>query len=184
VSIRDEEWVPALTDQEVVGYIQEEVGDEGMAMAKFLQEHPHISGVDVLETFKERKASEVRKVLYRLMEAHVAQYEKDTDAKGWETFYWDLDLMEIKHILRRRWADELLHLRQQLRFEEDHQFYSCDEQHRRITFEDAVDLNFNCPVCRKAMNPVRTAEVRKALMARIAELEPHFPQHAAPTVSA
>src|SRR5438874_886611 len=72
VSIRDVDWSPSLTDQEVVGYIQDEVGDEGMAMAKYLLEHPHISGVDILETFKERKASEVRKVLYRLMEAHVA----------------------------------------------------------------------------------------------------------------
>lgn len=176
MSVRDDDWEPSLTDPEVVGYIQEEVGDDGMEMARYLQEHPHISGVDVLEAFKERKASEVRKVLYRLMEAHAAQYEKDTDAKGWETFYWDLDLMEIKHILRRRWADELLHLRQQLRFEEDHQFYSCADQHRRITFEDAVDLNFQCPVCRAPMNPVRTADVRKALRDRIAELEPHFPE--------
>ena len=46
-------------------------------MAKFLQYHPHISGVDVLEAFKERKASEVRKVLYRLMESHVALYENN-----------------------------------------------------------------------------------------------------------
>ena len=175
MSVRDGDWSPALTDQEVVGYIQDEVGDEGMAMAKYLQEHPHISGVDILETFKDRKASEVRKVLYRLMEAHVAQYEKDTDAKGWETFYWDLDLMEIKHILRRRWADELMHLRQQLKFEEDHQFYSCPEQHRRITFEDAMDIEFQCPVCHAPMEPVRTGEVRKALEKRIRELEPHFP---------
>jgi transcription initiation factor TFIIE subunit alpha len=176
VSVRDEAWQPSLTDPEVRNYIEEEVGEEGMAMAKFLQEHPHISGVDLLEAFKDRKASDIRKVLYRLMEAHVAQYQKDTDAKGWETFYWDIDLMEIKHILRRRWADELLHLNQQLRFEQDHQFYACPSQHRRIVFEDAMDIQFQCPVCHSAMEPVRTAEVRKALLQRVAELEPHFPK--------
>jgi len=173
--MRGPEWQPGLEDPEIKAYLLDEVGEEGMAMAKYLEEHPHVSGVDLLESFKEQKPSAVRKVLYRMMEAHVAQYEKDTDSKGWETFYWDLDLNEVKHILRRRWADELLHLRQQLKFEEDHQFYACAAQHRRILFEDAMDMQFQCPVCHEAMNQVRTGDVRKALQARIAELEPHFP---------
>ena len=36
-------------------------------------------GVDLLESFKEQKPSAVRKVLYRMMEAHVAEYEKDKE---------------------------------------------------------------------------------------------------------
>ena len=173
-AMRTADWTPALEDPEIEAYILEEVGEEGMPMCKYLRDHPHVSGVDLLESFKEQKPSAVRKILYRMMEAHVAEYEKDTDSKGWETFYWDLDLNEVKHILRRRWADELLHLRQQLKFEEDHQFYSCPEQHRRILFEDAMDINFNCPGCGKPMQPVRTGDVRKALEKRMAELEPFF----------
>ena len=173
--IRDQDWKPTLQDPEIRQYILEEAGEEGLEMAQFLQDHPHISGVDILEQFKERKASAVRKVLYRLMEAHAAEYAKDTDAKGWETFTWDLDLNEIKFILRRRWADELLHIRQQLRFEQDHQFYACPDQHRRMVFEDAMDLQFLCPVCQVAMQPVRTGDVRRALEKRLHELEPHFP---------
>lgn len=172
--MRGADWVPALEDPEIEAYIRDEVGDEGLAMARYLREHPHVSGVDLLESYKEQKPSAVRKILYRMMEAHVAEYEKDTDSKGWETFYWDLDLNEVKHILRRRWADELLHLRQQLKFEEDHQFYSCPEQHRRILFEDAMDIDFLCPGCSKPMQPVRTGDVRKALEKRITELEPFF----------
>lgn len=175
VSVRDDDWAPTLEDPEVQQYIMEEVGEEGLGMATYLRDHPGVSGVDIVETFKEQKPSAVRKVLYRLMEAHAAEYAKDTDAKGWETFTWDLDLNEIKYILRRRWADELLHLRQQLKFEVDHQFYGCKEQHRRILFEDAMDIQFQCPVCHKPMEPVRTGEVRKALEKRIRELEPHFP---------
>lgn len=177
--MRDDDWTPRLEDPEVQAYILEEVGEEGLAMARYLLEHPRVSGVDILEHHKEQKASAVRKVLYRMMEAHVAEYDKDTDSKGWETFYWDLDLNEVKFILRRRWADELLHLRKQLRFEEDHQFYSCKAQHRRITFEDALDMNFHCPSCNEAMDLVRTGDVKKALQGRIAELAPHFPATAA-----
>jgi transcription initiation factor TFIIE subunit alpha len=178
LSIRKNDWQPTLEDAEVRQYILDESGEEGLEMAKYLREHPHVSGVDLLETFKERKPSAVRKVLYRMMEAHFAEYDKDTDSKGWETFFWDLDLNEVKYILRRRWADELLHLRKQLRFEEDHQFYACPHQHRRILFEDAMDIQFHCPVCQEPMQPVRTADVRKALQQRISELEPYFPEGA------
>ncbi|HLF15932.1 MAG TPA: hypothetical protein VI796_00655 [Candidatus Thermoplasmatota archaeon] len=175
MAIRDDDWKPTLDDPEVQHYLLEEVGEEAMEMARHLQGHPHVSGVDILESFKERKPSAVRKVLYRMMEAHAAEYEKDTDGKGWETFYWDLDLNEIKHILRRRWADELLHLHNQLKFEADHQFYACPHQHRRMPFEDAMDLDFLCPVCREAMAPVRNRDVRQQLQERIDELAPHFP---------
>jgi transcription initiation factor TFIIE subunit alpha len=174
VAIRNDDWKPTLDEDEVRTYILEEVGEEGLVMAKYLQEHPHVSGVDILESFKEQKPSAVRKTLYRMMEAHVAEYEKDTDSKGWETFWWDLDLNEIKHILRRRWADELVNLRKQLKFEADHQFYACKGQHRRIVFDDALDLDFKCPVCQEPMEAVRTNTVQKALQERIDELAPHF----------
>ena len=175
MSIRPDNWVPTLDDPEVRQYILDEVGEEGLTMAKYLQDHPRVSGETILEDHKEQKPSAVRKVLYRMMEAHAAEYDKDTDSKGWETFYWDLDLNEIKVILRRRWADELKHLRGQVKFEEDHQFYACKHQHRRILFDDAVDMNFSCPVCQEAMDAVRTNEVRAALQKRIDELAPHFP---------
>ena len=174
MAIRPEDWNPRLEDPEVEQYILDEVGPEGLEMAAYLRDAQPVKGEDILERFKERKASDVRKVLYRMMEAHCAEYEKDTDSKGWETFVWRLDLMEIKYILRRRWADELENLRKQLKFEQDHQFYACPSQHRRIMFEDAFDLQFQCPVCHEPMAPVQTNAVQKALQQRIDELEPFF----------
>lgn len=175
LTVRDTDWMPTLNDPEVIQYLQEEVGDEGLEMARFLQDHPRVSGVEIQEHFSDRKPSAVRKVLYKMMEAHAAEYDKDTDAKGWETFFWDLDLMEIKLILRRRWADELLSLKKQLKFEEDHQFYACTKQHRRIMFEDAMEIGFKCPVCQEGMELVRNNQVIDAIKARVAELAVHFP---------
>jgi transcription initiation factor TFIIE subunit alpha len=181
VAVREEEWVPALEDPEVRTYILDEVGPEGLEMAAYLREHPGISGVDILEHHKAQKASQVRRTLYRMMEAHAAEYEKETDSKGWETFLWHLDLMEIKYILRRRWADEIRNLRRQIKFERDHEFYACKSQHRRMLFEDALDLQFLCPVCHEAMQPVKTKDVQRALQERLDELEPYFPEENALT---
>ncbi|MHB8633479.1 MAG: transcription factor [Thermoplasmatota archaeon] len=177
--VRDDEWIPALNDPEVRTYILDEVGTEGLEMALYLQEHPGVSGVDILEHFKDQKPSQVRRTLYRMMEGHAAEYEKETDSKGWETFLWHLDLMEIKYILRRRWADEARNLRRQIKFERDHEFFSCKLQHRRMVFEDAMDLQFLCPVCHEAMQPVRTKEVQRALQERLDELAPYFQEELA-----
>ncbi len=163
MTIRGADWKPTLTDTEVQTYLFDEVGEEGLEMAEYLLEKSPVSGVDILEDFEDRKPSDVRKVLYRMMEAHAAEYEKETDKSGWETFIWSLDLPEIGLILRRRWADELLHLRKQLKFEQDHEFYACPSLHRRIVFEDAMDVDFHCPVCHEPMQPVENDDVIAAL---------------------
>lgn len=174
MSVRGADWKPQLTDPEVQAYLFDEVGEEALEMAEFLQEHNPISGVDIVEHFEDRKPSDVRKVLYRMMEAHAAEYEKETDASGWETFIWNLDLPEIGLILRRRWADELLHLRKQIQFENDHEFYACPSSHRRIIFEDAMDIDFQCPVCQEPMQPVANEDIVAALQERVDELAPAF----------
>ena len=171
---RKDDWVPEIADPEVQKYIFEEAGEEGLEMAQFISENEPIGGVDVLESFPDRKPSAVRKVLYRLMEARVAEYEKDTDAKGWETFVWRMTLNEVKYVLRRRWQDEMDHLQTQLRFEQDHEFYVCHQLHRRMVFEDALEVGFHCPVCGELMEPVDTAPVEEALRDRMAALAPRF----------
>ena len=174
MSIRTKQWKPSLDDPEVQSYLFDEVGEEGLEMATYLAEAAPITGVEILEHFEDRKPSDVRKVLYRMMEAHAAEYEKETDTSGWETFHWKLDLPEIGLILRRRWADGLDHLKVQRKFEEDHQFYACKALHRRIVFEDAMDIDFHCPVCQEPMEPVDNADVIAALQERIDELAPAF----------
>lgn len=175
MTIRGPDWKPQLSDPEVQTYLFDEVGEEALEMAQFLAEHNPISGVDIVEHYEERKPSEVRKVLYRMMEAHAAEYEKETDSSGWETFIWNLDLPEIGLILRRRWKDELAHLRKQIQFEQDHEFYACAKLHRRIIFEDAMDIDFHCPVCEEAMQPVDNSDIIAKMQERVDELAPAFP---------
>ncbi len=171
MNIRGETWEPTLDDPEIQEYILAEVEEDGMAMAMYIAEHEPISGVEILEAHEDQKGSAVRKVLYRLMEAHVAEYEKDTDAKGWETFVWRLTLNEIKYTLVRRWRDELQYINKQLQFERDHEFYAGKSGARRMMFEDAMEVGFMCPVTGEPMEPVDNSEIVEQLEARKAVLE-------------
>lgn len=170
--MRPEDWEPKFEDPEIQAYLEEAAGPDGVELFKFILDNEPISGVDILEAYGDERPSSVRKLLYKLMEAHALEYHKDTDKKGWETFTWQTDLPEIKLIHQRRWVDELAHLKKQMQFEVTHEFYSCPHLHRRIMFEDAVDIGFHCPVCEEPMNPVKNEEIVQELEARIRELEP------------
>lgn len=170
--MRGEDWEPRFEDPEIQAYLEEAAGPEGVTLFKFILDAEPISGVDILEAHDDQPPSQVRKLLYRLMEAHALEYHKDTDTKGWETFTWQTDLPEIKLIHLRRWQDELRNLERQLRFEKDHQFYTCPSRHRRIVFEDALDIDFHCPVCTEPMDVTDNADVIAALEERVGELRP------------
>ncbi len=153
-------------------YIEEEVGEGGMAMAKYLEASEPIGSVEILEEHDDVKPAEVRKVLYRLMDAHVAEYEKDTDAKGWETFTWHMTLDNVKHVLMTRWAERRLELEKAIKFEHGHEFYACPEGHARQPFEDAIENGFHCPQCNAAMQPHDNAEIIAAMEAELESLVP------------
>jgi transcription initiation factor TFIIE subunit alpha len=174
--VRSQDWEPRFKDKEIQQYLIEEAGEDSLPVFEYILKNEPISGVDILEAFGDAKPSEVRKKLYRLMQAHALEYHKDTDTKGWETFEWRTDLPELKLIHIRRWQDELRHLRKQLQFEKDHEFYACPHRHRRIIFEDAMDLEFHCPVCSEPMEPIDNQDVLAALQERIDEIVAALPE--------
>jgi transcription factor E len=170
--VRGLDWKPTLEDAEVQFYLRELVGEEGLELFKFIQDNEPLTGVDILDAHPEVKPSAVRKLLYKMMEGHALEYGKETDSKGWETFHWATDLPEIGLIHVRRWQEEARSVQRQLKFELDHEFYGCAEVHRRMMFEDAVDLEFNCPTCTDQMNPVENKGIISSLEGRLAELQP------------
>lgn len=164
------EWNPTIGDPIVQEYIRERVGEEGLQVAALIGEKEPVQGVEILETIKD-KPSNIRKVLYRLEDARVAEYQKDTDKTGWETFIWHLTLHEVKHQINKERQKLLRDLRNQLQVEKENSFYICEEGHQRTIFEEAVGLEFKCPECGNAMNFVDNKERIRDLEAAIKDLE-------------
>lgn len=170
--VRGLDWEPKADDPEVEAYLLKLAGEPGLELFKYIMAHEPLTGVDILEGHPETKPSEVRKLLYKLMEGHALEYGKETDTKGWETFHWATDLPEIGLVHKRLWQEEARSVERQLKFEQSHEFYGCPDLHRRMMFEDAIDLDFHCPTCQAQMNPVDNKGIIESLETRLRELQP------------
>lgn len=126
-----------ITDEEITENIKERISE---------------SGVDYEPDDEEiLKLNTVRKTLYKLYSAKLAQFRRIRDkSTGWFIYYWwhEFDLLEEillekKNLLQRKLRDRLDH-------EEQNYFFLCqDPDHSKIKyrFEEAFDLNFRCPEC-------------------------------------
>jgi transcription initiation factor TFIIE subunit alpha len=160
------DWNPTLKDPIIIEYIRERVGEEGLVVAELIEKRQPVQGVEILETIQD-KPSNVRKTLYKLEDARVAEYQKDTDKSGWETFLWRLTLHEVKHQINKERKRMLANLEEQVQIERENSFYICPDNHERTIFDRALKLEFKCPDCGQAMNFVdnrdRLRELEEAI---------------------
>jgi transcription initiation factor TFIIE subunit alpha len=95
----------------------------------------------------------VRKVLYRLHENHLASYRRTRDNNtGWFVYFWKLNPEKISDLVRDRKRLALRKLKERLSYEKDHIFFHCgNEQCPRCTFDEAVELSFQCSTCKRPL---------------------------------
>lgn len=165
-----QDWVPTLEDPIIRAYIMDQAGELGLVIAELIRDHQPILGVDLTELVED-KPSTVRKAMYRLEEARVAEYEKDTDKSGWETFTWKLTLNEVKYLINQQHKAALAHLEDRLAFESQTEFYQCQNEHPRVDFEASMEINFKCPVCEEPMNSVDNSDNIERLVREIHEIK-------------
>lgn len=164
------DWNPELQDTVIREYIIEQAGELGLHLAELIREHQPILGVDLVELVDD-KPSTVRKAMYRLEEARVAEYEKDTDKSGWETFTWRLTLNEVKYLINIQRKEAIAHLENRLQFESGTEFYQCPNEHPRVDFETSIEIDFRCPVCEEGMNNVDNSDNVERIIREIHELK-------------
>lgn len=126
-------------------YIASTMGPEGIRIAEALLSRKEATDSELAEELNE-KPSHIRKVLYDLYEARIAEYHKEKDKEtGWLTFYWQINPQHAaSHILDRARKD-LQALTKALEYEESHEFFVCPEGAERFDFGRATESNFQCP---------------------------------------
>ena len=134
-------------------------------------ENEDITDEDITENIKERleeagidfepddteilKLNTVRRTLYKLYSAKLAQFRRIRDkSTGWFIYYWwhEFDLIEEILIEKKKIIQKKL--RERLEFEENNYFFickNCEDSKKKYAFDEAFELNFRCFECGGAL---------------------------------
>jgi transcription initiation factor TFIIE subunit alpha len=137
---------------ELLNSEQEDITDEGITeniKERLKDVTPEVSFEDNDGDFL--KLNTVRKTLYKLYSAKLAQFRRIRDkSTGWFIYYWwhEFDLFEEILMEKKRIMESKL--RERLSFEENNYFFVCKDCQGSINkfdFDRAFELNFRCPDC-------------------------------------
>lgn len=131
--------------ERVRSYVAQLTGPEGLRVAEALMSRKEATDTELAEELNE-KPSHIRKVLYDLYEARIAEYHKEKDKEtGWLTFYWLIRPDQAAATILDRTRKDLASLRTALEFEQSHEFFICPEGAERFDFQRATEHSFTCP---------------------------------------
>ena len=147
-------------------------GDEGVEIIDILRDVEEIT-VEELAEKTDIQINTVRKILYRFYNHSLVTSRRFRDKEtGWFIFQWRLQPRLIEAYITGMKQKILKKLQSRLDYELQHEFYHCGTPTcPRVTFEEAMDTVFHCPVCNESMKPVDNELVVIFLERKIKEIE-------------
>lgn len=157
--------------ERVRSYVAQLTGPEGLRIAEALMSRKEATDSELAEELNE-KPSHIRKVLYDLYEARIAEYHKEKDKEtGWLTFYWQIRPDHAAATILDRTRKDLADLRKALDFEQSHEFFICPDGAERFDFQRATEHSFQCPEHGAILQQHDNKNELSQLQQRIAALE-------------
>lgn len=147
-------------------------GEEGVEIIDILREVEEITVEELVEK-TEIQINIVRKILYMFYNHSIVTSRRFRDKEtGWFIFQWSLQPKLIEAYITGMKQKILKKLQSRLEFERQHEFYHCDNPTcPNVTFEDAMDTVFHCPVCSEPMKPIDNESAVIFLERKIEEIE-------------
>ena len=118
------------------------------------------------------RLNSVRKILYKLYDHSLVSLRRTRDPKtGWFIFHWKLQPDQLEGFILSQKRRVLEKLSVRLEYEKKHDFYYCKTPGcKRIPFEDAVELVFQCSTCGKSLAHSDNDRIVKQLTAKVEQL--------------
>ncbi len=147
-------------------------GEEGVFIINVIKDVEEIT-VEELAEKTGIQINDVRRILYKFYNHSLVTSRRFRDKEtGWFIFQWRLQPELIEAFVTGMKQKILRKLQARLEYELQHEFYHCGNQTcPRVTFEDAMDTVFNCPVCGEPLRPVDNEATVVFLERKIAEIE-------------
>ncbi len=92
--------------------------------------------------------NEIRRALFAMYEIGLAEYTRRRDDEtGWMEYYWRINYDKAKEVLRRELEKTVRKLREKIEQETSTIFYICPNMCVKVSYDEAMELNFTCPRC-------------------------------------
>jgi len=151
--------------------VRELVGDHAMPIIEFLADKEKTSEFIVAEALS-MEINEVRNTLYRLLEHNLVSFLRKKDRiKGWYICYWDYHPKMVPHLKHKILETRLERMTARLSKEEGAQFYICRSGCQRVTFDEAMEIQFKCGECGSILSEQDNQRTKEFLREQIIALE-------------
>mgnify|MGYP000615539088 CR=1 FL=1 len=158
-----------LEDPVIQKYLNELVGPKGMPVAAA----PPDGEVTDEELAEELglELNDVRRALFILYENDLASYRRLRDEdSGWLTYLWTFEYENIPEQLEEEMYRLLRALETRQEYEQENEFYLCENCGIRFEFGEAMDVGFECPQCGSALEAMENTRLVESMNERIETL--------------
>ncbi|MEK6934742.1 MAG: hypothetical protein AABW46_02590 [Nanoarchaeota archaeon] len=157
-------------DKILNGVIEEIAGADIVPLVALIMGKSHVSEFKIAENLG-ITINHTRNMLYRLNEHNLVDFARKKDKKkGWYVYYWTLDMFELRDLAVRMKKDVLNKIKNRLANEKEGTYFMCPDKHIRTNLETAMEYEFRCPECDRALEKednVKTIENMKKMIERL-----------------
>lgn len=147
------------------------ISDEAIQVVEFLYNNAGASEFDISEGIG-FTVSQIRSILYELKAKNLIDYDRKKDKeKGWYLYYWRVLPHNFEKVYLNEKKAKLEQFKERLEKEENSIFYICPSYCKRLSFDDALEANFTCPICGSLMNEENKSRKIEILKRNIKEHE-------------
>jgi len=166
-----------MTINKILDITTELISEEAAQIVEFLYSNPGASEFDISENIG-FAVSQIRSILYELKSKNLIDYDRKKDKeKGWYLYYWRVLPQNFETVYKNEKRKKLEQFKEHLENEESSTFYICPNFCKRLSFEDALESNFTCPICNTLMNEENKSRKIDLLKRNIAEHEDLLANH-------
>ncbi len=161
----------ARAGEDARAVIRDLVGDHAIPIIEFLIGKEKTSEFIIAEALS-MEINEVRNTLYRLLEHNLVSFLRKKDRiKGWYICYWDYHPHMVPQLKHKILESRLERMTDRLAKEEGAQFYICRSGCQRVTFDEAMEIQFKCGECGSILSEQDNTRTKEFLREQIATLE-------------
>lgn len=160
-----------MPDVALVAATRELLGEDAVKLIEILSEKEETTDDELIQKTG-MKLNNLRKILYQLFDQNLVSYRRVRDKEaGWFKYYWKINPTGLNILLNSKKRKILLKLKERLDYETNNIFFACPTHNTRYVFDDAMEINFQCPICGSKLNSIQNDDIIAVLRIKISEIE-------------